>query len=68
MPEPTVEDAKKLAQKYGKDGVIIFHFKFHRADKEGGWGYASYGKNKNLCKRVKRLADLMADAVFGKDK
>lgn len=64
MKHPTIEDAKRLAQKYEKDGIIIFHINFSERDEKGGWGYASYGKNKSLCEAVKSLADQMADGVF----
>lgn len=64
MEHPTVEDARKIAEKYGKDGVIVFHINFSDRDKKAGWGYASYGKNKSLCDAIKSLADQMVDGVF----
>jgi hypothetical protein len=64
MEHPTVEDAKKIAEKYNKDGVIVFHINFSDRDKKAGWGYASYGSNKALCQATRKLADQMADSVF----
>lgn len=48
---PTKEDARNLAEKYGKDGIIIFHFNWSQ------FGYVSYGKTKELCAAIKTVAD-----------
>lgn len=48
---PTQKDAKKVSNKYHKDGVIIFHFEGRH------FGYASYGKDKNYCIEMRILAE-----------
>lgn len=57
--DPTVNDAKALAKKYGKDGIVIFHVSFAN----GTQGYASYGKSPALCATMARVADEMYNAA-----
>lgn len=49
---PLIQSAKAFAESYRKDIVIIIHIEGKHL------GYASYGKNKVLCRTAKRLADV----------
>ena len=48
-PEPEVAAARDYAKKFNQEQVIIFHI-----DKDGRFGYASYGKTKKLCGETKK--------------
>jgi hypothetical protein len=63
MSNPTIADAKAVAKKHGKDGIIIFHL-----DKSKGvFGYASYGRDRAQCQEMQDLADRMFDAAAGEE-
>lgn len=52
-----IEDAERIAKFYGVDGAIVFLV-------EGGEiSYASYGKNRRQCERMRELADGMFEGV-----
>ncbi len=57
MSNPSVETAKNIAKRHGKDMVIVLYFTDER------YGYASYGKNPRLCDRVRIVADHIADLI-----
>jgi hypothetical protein len=50
---PTVADAKRIAKKYGKTQVIIFHLDDYLMS------YVGYGVNRQACQEAKHLADQM---------
>lgn len=58
--EPTVNEAKALAKKHGKTGIIIFHFDDNRM------GYASYGNTRSECAYVRKLADAAYEVIHEK--
>ena len=64
----TKKDAEKLAKKYDKDGIIIFHFEFGRIEGKHStasqFGFVSYGKNKKLCDLMQKIADKLFEKVF----
>lgn len=53
---PSVSDARKLAEKHGLQRCIVF---FAGADDRVG--YASYGMTRGLCEGTRRVADAMWD-------
>jgi hypothetical protein len=44
MSHPTKDTAEEVAKRHGKDAVIVFYVDAQ----EGQWGYASYGKDRQL--------------------
>lgn len=54
---PTIAEAKAVAGKYKKEGIIIFYFG------DDGIGYASYGKDRRACQAVKTIADRWLDQI-----
>lgn len=57
MEEIGISQAKALAMRYGKDIVVVLHVG------AGRLGYASYGRNRQLCELGGRLADVAYEAV-----
>ena len=55
---PTKIDAKEIAKKYNKSGVVIFHFRGNE------FGYASYGINEEHCEMMKRFAEVVYDKLI----
>ncbi len=51
-PTPQVAVARDFAKKFGADRVVIYFVK-----PDGQYGYASYGKTKELCKQAGCVAD-----------
>lgn len=50
---PAIQDAKDLAYKYRKSGIIILHF-------DGGtFGTASYGMTREKCDEMRKIADMI---------
>lgn len=60
MSNPTIDEAKELARKHGKDIIIILHI-----DADGNFGYVSYGQSAPLCRYAKSMADIAYDAILG---
>lgn len=58
MSNPTIKDAKSLAIKYDKNGIIIFHMR-----PDGQFGYTSYGTDRVLCQATRKLADVAFEAI-----
>lgn len=54
MPDPSITDARCMARRYGKEVLVIFHFR------GGRFGYASYGENRALCDRAGEFAEAIA--------
>lgn len=53
MNHPNIADAKALAYKYRKQGVIILHF-------DGGtFGTASYGMTRAKCEEMREISELI---------
>ena len=57
MSNPSVETAKNIAKRHGKDEVVVFWI--HGGD----YGYASYGRNPQLCNEAQKIADRLADWI-----
>lgn len=57
-PSPKVSTARDFARKFDQEMVIIFF-----VDRDGQFGYASYGETRTKCNAAKRLADTMFEAV-----
>lgn len=57
----TKKDCEVLSKKYRRDGVIIFHFDF---DLKIELGYASYGKDKKYCDKMKAIAEQIYDKIM----
>ncbi len=57
-PSPRVALARDFAKKFDKQEVIILHI-----NREGKFGYASYGETKALCDEAKKLADICYQAI-----
>lgn len=55
---PQIQDAKDLAYKYRKQGVIVFH-----VDKKA-FGFASYGMTRQQCDEMRKLGDVMYAATM----
>ena len=58
MIKPDIEEAKRIAKKYGMDGVVIFFIKGDQL------GFASYGKDRQHCRRYGAFADEVFDKVM----
>ncbi|KKN59943.1 hypothetical protein LCGC14_0536930 [marine sediment metagenome] len=56
----TKKDCEVLSKKHGRDGVIIISFNFEK----GEFGYASYGKDKKYCDKMKAIADQIYDKII----
>ena len=57
MPEPTITDAKELATRYRKRGVIVFHVG------AGRFGFTSYGMTRKDCDALRSVVDKIADMI-----
>ena len=57
-PSPQVAIARDAAEKLGADRVVIVFTK-----PDGTFGYASFGRTRDLCANAKRLGDTLYDAA-----
>lgn len=57
-PSPKVAAARDFGRKFKAKQVIILF-----VTEDNKFGYASYGKTKNLCHETRRLADAAYEAV-----
>lgn len=58
MSKVTINEAKVLAKKHGKLGVVIFSF-----EEDGRFAFVSYGKNRQTCRAMGVWADMIFDLV-----
>ena len=58
-PYPTIKECQAIAKKHGLKGVIVFGF-----TENGGFGYASYGKDREHCRAVGEMLSKFMDSLF----
>lgn len=58
MKPLTIEQAKQLAKKLDAAGIIVLVF-----SDSGSFGYTSYGRNRQRCDRMYKLADKISGQV-----
>lgn len=61
MSEPTIDEAKELAYRHRKKGVVIIAFG------DGRFSTASFGMNRALCGAMKRFSEQVAEAIESGD-
>ncbi len=59
MTAPSIADAKAIASKYGKDGVVILHFDIAKGD----FGIASWGADRARCDAMKSIGNQIFDRI-----
>ena len=55
---PSKKDAKKIAKKFHKEGVVIFHFN------KNEFGYATYGNDDKYCALMKQFAEVIYNKLI----
>ena len=58
-----INDAKQLARRENRTGVVVFHFDLENDD----FGFASYGKNRAHCQKMREWAGRVMDATEAGD-
>ena len=56
-PLPSIDDARALGKRYKTDHMIIIYIR------DNDFGYASYGRTRDLCQESARLGDVCFEAI-----
>lgn len=60
---PTIQDAKQIAKRCGKTGVVIFFLD----DRTGDFGFSSYGIDVERCRQMKSFGDVVFNAALNNE-